>query len=245
MDEFNMDAFLDALDELEKLGGGEGGLFGQFEFGVAYFIYSGEVPQDERCHEFDPTDTESRNKAKEDAEDTMEEHGVEVTKENRPQISYIFKFPKATAKGITAERAEGWAVDERVFATPVWADAAKEVSKPAVKELGLKPGKHWGRISFAEDPGGRTETGLDGEEKIRLVAFPAETYENEAACEDAAGGNGNESAEPFGGIPTKFRKEVINDYEALRAEGLPPKKAVAKVAEDWEYANADVLDLVS
>ena len=80
--EFDVDKFMDALDELEKLGGGEGGLFGQFEFQVAYFLYVGEVPQDERCHIFDPTDAESRNKAKEDAEDTLEEHGIELTKEN-------------------------------------------------------------------------------------------------------------------------------------------------------------------
>lgn len=243
--DFDVDKFMDALDELEKLGAGEGGLFGQFEFRVAYFLYTGEIEPHEKCYEFEPTDGDAREKAREAAEDTLELHEIEATKGIGPHISYIFKFPKATAKGVTAERAEGWAVDERLFATPVWADAAKEVIKPAVKELGLKPGKHWGRMSFAADPSGRTETGPDGEERARLVAFPAETYDNEGECEAAAGGNGGDAGTDSGDIPAKFRKEVINDYEALRAEGKSPNKAAATVAADWEYTRADVLALVS
>lgn len=243
-EKFDDQAFLDALDELEKIGQGEGGLFGRFQFRIGWFAYTGELEDvEDKFASFVPTDADDRQKALESINDTLEESGIEKTQALGPHISYVLRFPKSTAKGVTAERAEGWSVSERVLAVPIWSDAAKELIRPQIKEIGLKLGWHWGRITFAPDPSGRTETGLDGEERVKLVAYPAELYASETECEEAASG-GNSESEASDSISSKYQADIKSDFAKLVEDGMKPKKAAREVAEDWEEDFDDVWALV-
>lgn len=239
--EFDVDGFLDALDELEQYGRGSGGMIGEFEFNVGFFLFSGDVAADEKAYPFDPTDADAREKAREDALDTLAENDIEADSGVGPHIAYLTTFYKDSAKGPTAERAVNWQGD-RTFAIPIWSDAAKEVYKPALRELGIAPGKYWGRVTFAEDPSGRTETGLDGEPRPSLVAYPAEVYEDEKAAEEAAGGGGESKAN--GGIPQNVLKHVKADFAKNVKGGMGRKAAATLVAEEWEYSVEDVLAVV-
>lgn len=243
----DLDKFLDALDELESFGQGGGGLIGKFKFEVAFFIYSGEVDGDEKMYPFKPGDQDSMQQALADANETLAQHGLdELTGKDKqrvgPHPSYVTTFYKASAKGATAIRADGWQ-DDRKFALPMWSDAAKELWRPAIKELALVPGTYWGRLTFAEDPSGRMEQGLDGP-RVALVAYPAELYANEVGAEDAAGGDGNEDAGTSSGLSPKLAKAVKGDYEAATATGKSPLKAAKEVAEDWELTVDEVLAIV-
>ena len=242
--EFDVDGFLDALDELEQYGRGSGGLVGKFRFEVAFFLFTPDLDGDEKAYPFDPTDAEAREKAREDALDTLAENDIEADSGVGPHVAYLTTFYKDSAKGATAERATNWQGD-RSFAVPIWADGAKEIIKPKLRELGIGPGEYWGRITFKEDPSGRTETGLDGEQKPSLVAYPAEVYEDEAAAEAAAGGGGDEVDESStGGIPANVLKHVKADFAKNVKGGMSKKAAASVVAEEWEYSVEDVLEAV-
>ena len=243
----DLDKFLAALDELESFGQGGGGFIGKFRFDVAFFIYSGEVDGDEKAYPFKPGDQDSMQQALANANEAMAKHGLdELTGKDKqkvgPHPSYVTTFYKANAKGATAVRAEGWQ-DDRNFAVPMWSDAAKELWRPAIKELALMPGEYWGRITFGEDPSGRMEQGLDGP-RVALVAYPAELYANEAEAEEAAGGDENESAGSSSSLSPKLTKAVKGDYEAATAAGKSPLKAAKEVAEDWEITVDEVLAIV-
>lgn len=247
----NLDEFLNALDELESYGrSGGGGLIGKFKFEVGFFIYSGEVDSDERAYPFEPGDEESLEQALADACETLVKYKLDkltgkAKQKIGPHVSYITTFYQAHAKGATAERAKGWEQGDRVFACSTWGDGAKELYRPAIKELALMPGTYWGRLTFAEDPSGRMEEGLDGP-RVALVAYPAELYANEAEAEEAAGGNDDESSGLSPGLAKAVRADVA---EAMRSdpEADPPKvgmskgEAVKAIATDWQIRTDEVL----
>lgn len=242
----DLDKFLDALEELESYGrSGGGGLVGRFKFEVGFFIYSGKVDtdEDEKAYPFEPGNQDAMEQALTDASETMAKYGLdELTGKERqrvgPHVSYLATFYKDSAKGVTADRAEGWQGD-RSFALPMWSDAAKEIWRPAIKELSLMPGTYWGRLTFAEDPSGRMEQGLDGE-RVALVCYPAELYANEAEAEEAAGGDGDESS----GLSPKLAKAVKADVDALVSAGDSKAEAVRVVATDWQITEDEVLAVI-
>jgi hypothetical protein len=237
----DLDKFIEELEKLESYGrSGGGGLIGKFDFRVGFFIYSGEVDADEKAYPFEPGNADALEQAKTDAAETLAKYDMgNLTGKDKqrvgPHASYITTFYQKHAKGATAERAEGWQGD-RVFALPMWSDAAREIWRPAIKELGLMPGTYWGRLTFAEDPSGRMEQGLDGE-RVALVAYPAEVYANEAEAEEAAGGDDNESS----GLSPKLAKAVKADVAQAVENGASKAKAVKDVATDWQITEDAVL----
>lgn len=244
-EEFNVDQFLDALEELEEYGRGGGGLFGRFMFQVAFFIYSGDVDADEKLYPFVVTDQDDREKARESALDTLGENNIEASSSIGPHISYVITFYKDGAKGKTGERAANWQGD-RVFAVPIWSPAAKEVIKPALRELGIAPGEYWGRITFKPDPSGRTDTDLEGKERPALVAYPAEVFASEADAEEAAGkvGDGKEAEGAIAEIPPKVVKRLVAAYNKEREGGANRLDAAETVAEEWGYSIDEILAVV-
>lgn len=168
----------DALDQLERQESGRG-FIGRIRLRVGYKTFVSGLSNSETFFAFMPGDEIAQIQQLQKAKELIAEHGAAV----RPQAAVettIFR------DGVL-NRDVVWKQD-RVFTCPLWTTAYKGIVKDAIKRLGIKPeGEFWGRIAFREDPSGRMEKGPSGEDRVALIAYPAEVYESEAAAREAAG----------------------------------------------------------
>ena len=180
--------FLGWLDQLERMEKSWGGIISQIEFTIGYKVFISGMSNEESFLPF--TDDASRKEALE----TCKAFLVARQVTSRPQSSIQFRVFKDDVKG----REVTW-MGDRYFVTPIWTDAYKKIVRPAIEKLSLRaPQTFWGRITFAEDPSGRTRENRDGEIVPDLVAYPAEVFPNEQAATEAAG---ESSAPPVSGGP--------------------------------------------
>ena len=118
--------------------------------------------------------------------------------------------------------------------------------KPALKEAGVKkPGEYWGRISFGEDPSGRTELDQAGEERIALVGYLVEIFDDEETAEAAAAGE--ESANGRYTVPDGWTAETWSEMVPTILEELgeePSPKEKAAVSKDYDVKVKDINTLL-
>lgn len=113
-----------------------------------------------------------------------------------PSRSTLFTMYKDKTKGSAAERAPNWQGDRTwVFANwmPSWNDENVGV-KQAMRGLSVGSGEHWLRLSFCEDPSGRTKANQEGQTVPELFPYPSDLYANEAEAQKA----GEEQVAQFG-----------------------------------------------
>lgn len=190
MAEMTRENFFEYLDGVEKQESGGGGIVCQATFDIGYKTFIGGLGNAESWFPVKPGDDESKKQALSQARAQIAEHGSGT----RAQMSYCFRLKKDTVLG----RAVAWQ-DDRWFVNPVWTAAAKQVVKPALRELDIwnAPLEFWGRFVWTDDPSGRTELDQDGNTRVALIAYPAERYASQAEAEAAAGATASAADIPF------------------------------------------------
>lgn len=255
-------SLLDALEAGEKAdGGGGGGIIGKVLPEIGWKIFVQGLSNAESFFAFDPFDEDSKEEAKQSAKQSLPAGST-----SRVQTAVQFTVFKNSVKG----REVTWQGD-RVFTTPQWTEAYKQVIKPAIHVL-AEAGQEfsfgeecWMRLGFKADPSGKMKANykFDANQPVSaanpetvtdLVAYPAQIFADEAEAEAGTPAtefsNGNGNGDYLAAV--QGDKELFGDFtKALKTAakgkvGKLQEKALLAVAKEYvspddEY-NTSILD---
>jgi len=233
-------SLFDQLDQLEKENGGGGGYVGKINFQIGYKVFISGMSNEDSFFPFNPADDANKADALAKANSVVSAAGSD----KKPNNSVQFRLYKDTILG----RDVTWEQDQ-FYVYPTWTDGWKDVVRPALKEAGVsKIGEFWGRITFTEDPSGRTRLdNVTGEEKPALIGYLIEVYPDEATASAAAGGGASAPTSKYT-VPADWTADSWAETapDVLDELGKDPDIAKKKeVAETWGLSIKDINTLLS
>lgn len=265
-DEAKRKSLLDALEENESEnqgGSGAADIIGKVLPEMVWKAFTKGLSNADSAFSFDPNDDESKQEAKQSAQERCEEG-------KRPSTAIQFTIFKSSVKGRDVSQWQG----DRVFTYPQWkSDKEKgrltvysEVIKPAIVKLAAN-GKTfdfgeetWMRFSVVPDPTGRMkdnykfdatlpESETNPRQVRDFVYYPSDIFESEEEAELAASnGNGTSNAE-----------EAVDAFDMMKddadfiakvkasAKGKLAKKldeAMRAIAGEYLYDDAEKIEAV-
>jgi len=143
--------------------------------------------------------------------------------------------------------------NNRVFTTPAWTSAYKDVILPALRESNASTGWQWARVSFKPDPYQPKRMNQHGEEVDNLVAYIAEVYLSKQDALDAAAsqslpseaktqGQGQARATQEG-VPSGYDADTWAEVSGYIKDEIAGGKSLKEIADDYGVTVADVAKL--
>ena len=215
--------FLEVLAQYEREETSTGGIIGQATFSMGYKAFLPGYSNEDSWWPFSSGEAGAKDEAEKKCKDAIDESGIEG---KRPHLCYGFILHKDTVK----DREVSWQQD-RYFVYAMWTQAAKDIIAPAIREHGIAPGKFWGRWVWKEDPSGRMETDQEGNQRVALIAYPAQVYASEAEAQAAVGGD-------MVYAPPEWLVDMVGGIKADREANLHLSAVRAKYSVDEETATA-------
>lgn len=215
--------FWDLFEQgLQEETGSGGGIIGKGRVDVVFKVYAKGFAQEDTFFICENVTKEARDAARAKALKFCEEYGLEGDPRYGIQITLYREHSFTRGQPVTWQK-------DRYFNVDGWTSAAKEVVVPHLKEAGVTvPFEGWMRVSFAPDPykkeqlekylkqtgktleeldnyekqaNGMTDTDVNGNPRLPLVAFVAKVYENEAEAMKAVAGQATAVDSEDGSLP--------------------------------------------
>lgn len=255
----NYQEFMNALNEQKELEGGSGSsavAFCHLNFG--YPVYAGGLEESERFHVAPPgkAGTAEREVAKAKAQEIAEQYGLDP---NRVQFSLQLLIEAQGAVKMQEGEAvlAGWNGNISETA-PFWTmnsdapSALKDLHLEAMQKFNLMHGwSGWAKIGYARDPykvslgeAGKTDEGLDGEERFPIVRYITKVYSSkEEAYADIGFGAGSVPGFGGAGVPAGYSPEAWDNVKPQIIQALKTQSP-AEVAKTYGVQVGDVTPLM-
>lgn len=167
-----------------------------------------------------------------------------------PSNAIWIEIDKETVFGRDTSSWEG----NRIFTTPAWTSAYKDVILPAMRESNASTGWQWARVSFKPDPYQPKRMNQHGEEVDNLVAYIAEVYLSKQDALDAAASVATPKAEAqpaqtqtvaktTEGVPDGYDADTWAEVIEYIKEEITSGKSLKEIADDYGVTVADVARL--
>ena len=219
--------FFTMLDEVEREEGGGGGYVGLIRFELGFKVFAPGMSNAETWFPFSTSADKAMAKAKASA---LAKDATTPGQTVRKQLAYGFWLIQDEVMNRDVDHWQG----DRFWCYPFWTPAAKEVIKPSLETCAIygSPYEFYGRLTFCEEPSGRTRVNQEGEEVPELVAYPSQKFASKEEAQQVAVGEMPVPESGAAGIPEldEIPDWLVKYAKEAKAEGKSPA-AIAKETE--------------